>query len=54
MTSRKTAAKPCDSGYGSDAVQSVPIEILEGLKPGDQVVLSDMSAYDGRDRVRLN
>jgi HlyD family secretion protein len=30
------------------------IEILEGLKPGDQVVLSDMSAYDGRDRVRLN
>jgi hypothetical protein len=30
------------------------IEILEGLKPGDQVVLSDMSAYDALDRVRLN
>jgi len=30
------------------------IEILEGLEPGDQVVLSDMSAWDGRDRVRLN
>jgi hypothetical protein len=30
------------------------IEILEGLKPGDQVVLSDMSAWDGRDRVKLN
>ena len=29
------------------------IEVLEGLKPGDQVVLSDMSAWDGRDRVRL-
>jgi hypothetical protein len=30
------------------------IEILEGLKPGDQVVLSDMSAWEGRDRVRVN
>jgi HlyD family secretion protein len=30
------------------------IEILDGLKPGDQVVLSDMSAWDGRHRVRLN
>jgi HlyD family secretion protein len=30
------------------------IEILEGLEPGDQVVLSDMSAWDGRDRVSLN
>jgi HlyD family secretion protein len=25
-------------------------EILEGLKPGDQVILSDMSAWDGYDR----
>jgi HlyD family secretion protein len=30
------------------------IEILDGLKPGDQVVLSDMSAWDAFDRVRLN
>jgi HlyD family secretion protein len=30
------------------------IEILEGLQPGDQVVLSDMSAWDAFDRVRLN
>jgi HlyD family secretion protein len=30
------------------------IEVLEGLKPGDQVILSDMSAYDAHDRVRLN
>jgi HlyD family secretion protein len=30
------------------------IEILEGLAPGDQVVLSDMSAWDAFDRVRLN
>ncbi len=30
------------------------IEIREGLKPGDQVILSDMSAQDGYDRIRLN
>ena len=30
------------------------IEIIEGLEPGDQVVLSDTSAWDGRDRIRLN
>ena len=30
------------------------IEIREGLKPGDQVILSDMTAQDGNDRIRLN
>lgn len=30
------------------------IEIREGLAPGDQVILSDMSAWDAFDRVRLN
>ncbi len=30
------------------------IEILDGLKVGDQVILSDMSAWDGHDRLRLN
>jgi len=29
------------------------IEVLEGLKPGDQVILSDTSAWDAADRVRL-
>jgi HlyD family secretion protein len=29
------------------------IEIIEGLKVGDQVLLSDMSAYDGQDRIEL-
>jgi len=29
------------------------VEILSGLRPGDVVVLSDMSAYDGAERVRL-
>jgi multidrug efflux pump subunit AcrA (membrane-fusion protein) len=30
------------------------IEILEGLKPGDQVILSDMPNQDQNTRVRLN
>jgi HlyD family secretion protein len=30
------------------------IEVLGGLKKGDQVILSDMSRYDAVDRVRLN
>jgi HlyD family secretion protein len=30
------------------------IEVIEGLEPGDQVVLSDMSQWDAFDRVRLN
>ncbi len=30
------------------------IEILEGLREGDRVILSDMSAQDAFDRVRLN
>jgi len=30
------------------------IEILDGLCDGDQVILSDMSAWDAYDRVRLN
>ena len=29
------------------------VEILEGLKVGDKVILSDMSAWDNFDRVRL-
>ncbi|HEX7085487.1 MAG TPA: HlyD family efflux transporter periplasmic adaptor subunit [Vicinamibacterales bacterium] len=29
------------------------VEILSGLNEGDCVILSDMSAWDGRDRVRL-
>ena len=30
------------------------IEIVEGLNEGEQVILSDMSAWDAFDRVRLN
>jgi HlyD family secretion protein len=49
-----------DGGQGARRVQvklgrsSVnTIEILEGLQPGDQVILSDMSAQDNYDRIRL-
>jgi HlyD family secretion protein len=30
------------------------MEILEGLQEGDRVILSDMSAHDAYDRIRLN
>lgn len=30
------------------------IEIRQGLQPGDQVILSDMSTYDQFERIRLN
>jgi HlyD family secretion protein len=30
------------------------IEVLDGLKPGDQVILSDMSSEDQNSRIRLN
>jgi HlyD family secretion protein len=29
------------------------IEVVEGLKPGDRVILSDTSAWDSHDRIRL-
>ena len=29
------------------------IEVIEGLAPGDQVILSDMSQFDAFDRVQL-
>jgi HlyD family secretion protein len=36
---------------GKSSVNTV--EILQGLKPGDKVILSDMSAWDAFDRIRL-
>ncbi|MEZ5400309.1 MAG: HlyD family efflux transporter periplasmic adaptor subunit [Bryobacteraceae bacterium] len=38
--------------FGRTSVNT--IEILEGLAPGDKVILSDMSQWDAYDRVRLN
>ncbi len=50
-----------DDGSGAARVQvklgrsSVNrVEILDGLSPGDQVILSDTSAWDAFDRLRLN
>jgi HlyD family secretion protein len=30
------------------------IEIIEGLKPGDRIILSDSSQWDANDRIRIN
>ncbi len=38
--------------FGRSSVNT--IEILSGLKEGDQVILSDTSAYDSHDRISLN
>jgi HlyD family secretion protein len=37
--------------FGRSSVSS--IEIIEGLQAGDQIILSDMSQWDARDRLRL-
>jgi HlyD family secretion protein len=37
---------------GSASVST--IQILEGLEVGDEVILSDTSAWDSADRIRLN
>jgi hypothetical protein len=34
-------------------VSVTAVEIRTGLMPGDQVILSDMSAWDAVDRVRI-
>jgi RND family efflux transporter MFP subunit len=46
----KTAAR-AQVKLGRSSVNTV--EILQGLKEGDQVVLSDMSRWDNYDRIRL-
>jgi HlyD family secretion protein len=38
--------------FGRSSVNT--IEILDGLKVGDRVILSDMSQWDSQDRIRLN
>jgi len=38
--------------FGRSSVNS--IEVKDGLKVGDRVILSDMSAYDNYDRIKLN
>jgi HlyD family secretion protein len=38
--------------FGRSSVQY--IEVIEGLKEGDHVILSDMSQYDGNDRIKIS
>jgi HlyD family secretion protein len=38
--------------FGRSSVNT--IEIKDGLKVGDRVILSDMSQWDAYDRIRLN
>jgi HlyD family secretion protein len=37
--------------FGRSSVNT--IEVLDGLREGDRVILSDMSAWDGHDRLRI-
>jgi HlyD family secretion protein len=51
MTSDGVNAERVQVKLGRSSVNT--IEVLQGLKVGDQVILSDMSAYDAYDRIRL-
>ena len=35
-------------------ISTTAIEVRSGLQPGDRVILSDTSQWDGYDRLRLN
>ena len=51
MTADGVTAERVQVKLGKSSVNT--IEVLSGLKVGDQVILSDMSAYDAYDRIRL-
>ena len=51
VTPDGTGAERVQVKLGKSSVNTV--EVLSGLKVGDQVILSDMSAYDAYDRIRL-
>lgn len=46
------AASRVQVKFGRTSVNT--IEVVDGLRVGDKVILSDMSAWDAHDRVRLN
>ena len=59
----KFPSQPAVDGVKGDQIRTTvklgrssvsTIEIVEGLQPGDQVILSDMSTYDEYQRVRLS
>ena len=47
-----TYAARTQVGLGRSSVNT--IEIVNGLQPGDRVILSDMSQWDANDRIKLN
>lgn len=51
MTGDGSNAERVQVKLGRSSVNT--IEVLAGLRVGDQVILSDMSAYDAYDRIRL-
>jgi HlyD family secretion protein len=51
VTPDGTGAERTQVKLGKSSVNTV--EVLAGLKVGEQVILSDMSAYDAYDRIRL-
>jgi HlyD family secretion protein len=51
MTPDGSGAERVQVKLGRSSVNTV--EVLSGLKVGEQVILSDMSAYDAYDRIRL-
>ena len=52
LTPDGTEAARVNVRLGRTSVNTV--EILGGLQPGDKVIISDMSRWDGHDRVRVN
>ena len=52
ITDNQTRAVRIQVKLGRSSVNYV--EILEGLQPGDQVILSDMSAYDNSQSLRIS
>jgi HlyD family secretion protein len=48
---RPDTAERVQVKFGRSSVNH--IEVVGGLKEGDRVILSDMSAWDGRDRLRI-
>jgi HlyD family secretion protein len=51
LNTEATEATRANVKLGRSSVNQ--IEIIEGLQPGDQVILSDMSAQDSFDRIRI-
>lgn len=51
LDATQTLAQRVTVKFGRDSVTS--IEVVDGLKEGDRIILSDMSRWDAYDRIRL-